>query len=164
MVPVWKTTVAMMIVAASGLVAPVADAADPADSNVASKLPAHIRQLLIQEMNAVLDASKKILDALVRGQDAVVAENAQAIHDSFILRQQMSPEDKQALLDAVPEAFVERDRAFHEVSERLAEAAREKDAARQLQLFNDMVGACVECHSRHAAGRFPALSEPGRNK
>lgn len=164
MISVKRLTVAMTLVAASCLVATAVVAAEPAEANVASKMPAHVRQLLIQEMNAVLDASKRILDALVRGQDDVVAENTQAIHDSFILRRQMTPEDKQALLEAVPEAFVERDQAFHEVSARLAEAAREKDTARQLRLFNDMVGACVECHSRHATERFPALSGPERNE
>lgn len=126
-------------------------------SSVGSELPPEIRALLVEEMNAVLAATQRILDALVRGRDSVVAENAQAIHDSFILEQKMTAEDRRTLREALPEAFIERDQAFHEISSELAAAAREGETAEQLRLFDEMTDACVECHSRHATDRFPDL-------
>ena len=133
----------------------LASAAEPSGESVGSSLPPEIRALLVQEMNAVLGATKEILDALVRGQDELVARKAQAIHDSFILKRELTEADREALVAAVPAAFLERDRAFHELSARLAEAARAGDRPRQRALFAEMVDSCTGCHSRHARDRFP---------
>ncbi len=128
------------------------------DKAVALALPTHLRVLLIEEMQAVLQASSTILDALVRGQDELVAKNAQAIHDSFIMAKKMTQTDREALHSAVPHSFAERDASFHELSARLAEAARARDRPRQRELFAEMVTACVECHAAHATNRFPELA------
>lgn len=149
------SALAAALVLASAVPGAAQDGAEP----VGPKLPPKVRGLLLQEMNAVLGATHEILDALVRGQDAVVAEKARAIHDSFILKQEMTPADRQALKEAVPEAFVERDQAFHALTGRLAKAARRGDAARQQALFADMVEACAACHARYATNRFPAFAE-----
>ena len=82
---------------------------------------------------------------------------AQAIHDSFILKQEMTESDRKALMKAVPEEFVQRDRAFHELTGELAAAGREGDGARQRQLFGEMIEACTACHARYAHDRFPGL-------
>lgn len=133
-------------------------AAPSAGANVGSELPPKLRGLLIQEMNAILDASKVILDALIRGQDEVVAEKAQAIHDSFIMKQAMTADDRKALLAAVPKDFLKRDQAFHTLSSKLADAARKGDKEAQLQLYGDLIDACMECHARHAQDRFPTFN------
>lgn len=148
-----RATLAGALALAAMLAVPVAGAAEP----VGPRLPERVRGLLVQEMNAVLGASHQILDALVRGQDEVVAARAQAIHDSFILKQQMTEADRQALMAAVPPEFVERDRAFHELSGNLARAARDGDAARQRELFGAMIDACAGCHGRYAPDRFPGF-------
>lgn len=129
------------------------------DTAVGSSLPPEVRALLIQEMAAVLDATETILGALVRGEDLLVEEKARAIHDSFIMEQEMTEANRKALVSTVPDAFLERDKAFHELSARLAEAAREGDKPRQQKLFNDMIDACTGCHSRHATDRFPGFAE-----
>lgn len=134
------------------------DVSEAADRAVGSRLPPRLRGLLIQEMSALLDASKQILDALMRGQDDLVARHAQAIHDSFILEQGMSDADRQAFHDSVPHAFLERDQAFHDLSQRLADAAREGDQLAQRRLFTEMLNACVTCHAAHALDRFPDLA------
>ncbi len=108
-------------------------------------------------MNAILAASNRILGAIVRGQHDVVAEQARAIHDSFILEQEMTKADRRALLEAVPDSFVARDRTFHQLTGELAVAARAQNAPRQRELFADMVEACTACHARHAGDRFPGL-------
>ena len=125
---------------------------------VGPKLPERLRELLLSEMNAIEGASLSIQSALVRGEDARVAELAQKIHDSFILRQEMTEEDRQALRAAVPMAFVERDQAFHALTGDLAEAARAGDAERQRALFGEVVSACAACHARYATNRFPGFA------
>ncbi|WP_435099411.1 hypothetical protein [Arhodomonas sp. AD133] len=135
------------------LVGATANAAEP----VGPKLPPQVRSLLVQEMNAILDASEAILGAIVRGQDDVVATKAQAIHDSFVLRQEMTAENRKAFMEAVPPSFVKRDRAFHRLTAELAAAAREENRVRQRRLYAEMIEACTACHSRYASDRFPRL-------
>lgn len=126
---------------------------------VSPKLTPKLRDLLREEMVAIEDASKQILSALIAGEDAQVAELAQRIHDSFILQQEMTEEDRAALMEAVPSGFVEQDRAFHEIALALAEAARADDRARQHEQYGRMIEACSACHADYATGRFPNFDE-----
>lgn len=132
----------------------IAAAQEAAPVNVGDKLPPNVRALLIQEMQAVLTASQTILEGIVKGQHELVAEKAEGIHNSFILKQKMTPEDRKALMAAVPSAFVQRDRAFHKLSADLAVAARAENQAQERELFGQMVEACTGCHSKYAGGRF----------
>ncbi len=146
------------VLAAALMFAAVAVAEEKTEP-VGPKLPEKLSDLLLREMNAVYAATMDILDALVRGDDARVAEQAQAIHDSFILKQEMTEADREALRAAVPAAFVERDRAFHQLTGALAAAARAGDRARQLELFGEVIAACGGCHQRYATDRFPGFVE-----
>lgn len=125
--------------------------------NVGAELPPKLRILLIQEMRAIDEASQQIHSAIVQGQHETIANKAQAIHDSFIMEQQMTPADEAALLAAVPKAFLASDEELHELSAKLAEAGRARDTARQMQLFSEMTKGCVSCHSAYATARFPGL-------
>lgn len=133
----------------------LAQAAEP----VSPKLTPKLLDLLRKEMLSINDASQEIFAALVTGDDARVAELAQQVHDSFILRQSMTPEDKVDLMAAVPEGFVQQDRAFHEISAALAQAARDGDKARQQEQFSRMTEACSACHAQYATDRFPDFAE-----
>lgn len=152
-------TIAMMIVSAvlAMGVFTTASAEQSGNINVGAQLPPKVRGLLIQEMQAILEASQQIQAAIVQGHHETVARRAQAIHDSFIMDQQMTAADEQSLLAAVPAAFLERDKALHELSAQLAEAGRDRDTTRQLQQFSEMIQGCVGCHSRYATARFPGL-------
>jgi len=125
---------------------------------VGPKLTPKLQDLLRQEMASVLAASQDILGAIVTGDHPTVAEGAQQIHDSFILQQSLTDQDRQDLMAAVPPAFVDLDRAFHETSAELAAAARVGDADREISAFNQMTEACVACHTRFASDRFPGLA------
>ena len=126
---------------------------------VSPELTAKLRDLLRKEMLSIETASKQILSALIAGEDEHVAELAQQIHDSFILKQSMTAEDKKDLMGAVPENFVTRDRAFHKIAAALAEAGREGDRAGQHMEFGRMIDACSACHVLYATDRFPKLAE-----
>ncbi|MBZ0123332.1 MAG: cytochrome c [Roseovarius sp.] len=126
---------------------------------VSPDLTPKLRDLLRKEMLSIEQASKDILSALIAGDDARVANLAQQIHDSFILQQAMTPQDKQDLMAAVPEDFVAQDRAFHSLSADLAQAGRDRDREAQHVEFGRMIEACTACHARYATDRFPMLTE-----
>jgi plasmid stability protein len=123
------------------------------------KLTPKLQDLLQKEMLSVHEASREILTATIEGNDERVAELAQQIHDSFILRQSMTPEDKADLMAVAPDGFVKLDREFHEISAELAQAARDKDRARQHETYGHMIGACSACHAQYATDRFPNFAE-----
>lgn len=121
-------------------------------------LPPETARLLRQEMLQLDTGMHTLHSALVRGDGDTAAETAQKIHDSFILKQELSKEELKALVAAVPEDFVERDRAFHKLSAELAEAARAGNFDDAAGLYGRMTDACVGCHTAHAPERFPALA------
>jgi hypothetical protein len=140
-------------------IALVAAAASSAAEPVGPKLTAKLRDVLRQEMALVLGATQDIVGAIATGDHATIAMRARQIHDSFILEQALTEQDRQDLMAAVPVGFVELDRAFHEISAALAEAARAEDAERELAIFDEMTRSCVTCHARFAADRFPGLAD-----
>ncbi len=147
---------ALAMALALSLALPVtAQQAQPISPDLTPKL----RELLRKEMLSIEDASQQIMSHLIAGDDETVAELAQQIHDSFILQQSMTPEDKQDLMSAVPEDFVTQDRAFHALSADLAQAARDGDRSAQHQKFGAMIQACSACHELYATDRFPLLAE-----
>lgn len=146
--------VAAVVLACALLAAPAAGAAaEP----VVPKLTPKLDRLLRQEMNAVDDAMRAIFSAIVTGDHATVADKAERIHASFILKGNLTPADREDLKAAVPPAFLKLDQAFHQDAAALAEAGRARDTARELEVFRDMQRACVECHSRYVTDRFPGL-------
>lgn len=126
---------------------------------VGPQLTPKLIKLLRQEMQQVLAAHQQILGAMVIGDHATVAQKAQQIHDSFILKQSLTEQDREDLMAAVPLQFVELDRAFHDLAKNLAEAAGRGDHHEEVIYFNQMTGKCLECHSRFATDRFPGLAK-----
>lgn len=145
-------------IALAGIILLTAGASVSAAEPVGPKLTPKLRDLLRQEMASVLLASQDILGALAIGDHAAVAKRAQQIHDSFILQQSLTEQDRQDLMAAVPPEFVELDRSFHETSAALAEAARAEDVGQELSAFAQMTEACVACHGRFVADCFPSLA------
>jgi len=145
-----------LVMVVGSLGGPLAQAQEAA--SVSPNLTLKLRDLLRKEMLSVEDASQQIVSALVAGNDARVAKLAQNIHDSFILKQEMTLQDKQNLIAAVPDDFVARDRAFHQLSAELAQAARDNDSNLQIVEFGRMIEACTGCHARYATDRFSMLA------
>jgi len=121
---------------------------------VSPKLTPKIRELLRKEMVSINDASQEIFTALIAGDDEQVALLAQQIHDSFILKQSMTAEDKMHLITVASKGFVEMDKEFHEISAELSKAARAGNRPLQQQHFSRMIEACSACHAQYATDRF----------
>ena len=128
---------------------------------VGPRLSPRLRDLLAQEMAAILVASGVIQEALVRGDADSVSAQARNIRDSFILKRQLTQEDRKALRAAVGAAFVQRDQAFHRLAGDLAEAADAGDRTEQHRLYGAMIEACASCHAQYAADKFPGFAVQG---
>jgi cytochrome c' len=126
-------------------------------ADVAELLAPKLQGLLRQEMQAVLIATDEIVNASIEGDYAKLADRAQQIHDSFILEQAMTEEDRRTLLHVLPADFIELDEGFHALTAKLAAAARARDQQLVGRYVGDLVAACGNCHSRFATARFPAF-------
>ncbi|NIR29908.1 MAG: cytochrome c [Gammaproteobacteria bacterium] len=124
---------------------------------VGPKLPPELRRLLQQEMVAIRAASHDILDALIEGDSRIVAERAQAIHDSFIMQRSLSEADKRVLEETLPASFVALDRRFHETAAEVAAAARAGERGAQHAGFRRLLETCSSCHAAFAGARFPGF-------
>lgn len=122
------------------------------------KLTPKLQGLLQREMVSILDASQRILDALIMGDYATVADQARAIEGSFIMEQSMTDEDRQDLVSVLPADFVDLDRLFHETAANLAVAAESKKQSRAHAFFDRMIEICSSCHAKFATDRFPSFS------
>lgn len=125
---------------------------------VTPKLTDKLRQLLQEEMRAVQGAMTSIHSAMVMGQHAAVAERAQQIHDSFILQQSLTEQDRADLMSAVPTGFIDLDKEFHKLAASLADAGRNEDTKEQRILFSKMTRSCIECHGTYVSDRFPEVN------
>lgn len=124
---------------------------------VGPKLTPKLLDLLRQEMQAVLQASHEIVQAAAFGEHSTVAEKARQVHDSFILEQSMSEQERKDLIAAVPQEFVNLDRSFHELTGNLAKAARARNQSLIDRYVGEMIAACGGCHSKYATDRFPGF-------
>ncbi len=143
--------VMLSILTAGGVVI----AAEP----VGPQLPDKLRGLLVKEMIEVEAAMRETYSAIIQGKHDEVAQKGQAIHDSFILEQSLTEQDRQDLKAAVPGEFLQMDERFHQLSASLAEAGRQQNTQEQIEVFNRMTESCVACHSRYVTDRFEGLQE-----
>lgn len=124
---------------------------------VTPKLTDKLSRLLQQEMRAVQGGMTTIHSAMVMGQHESVAKNAQQIHDSFILQQKLTEQDRKDLMSAVPKGFIRLDKEFHKLAAALAEAGRNRDTKAQHRVFSEMTGNCIQCHGKYVSDRFPGV-------
>jgi len=131
-------------------------AADP----VTPKLTDKLRGLLQEEMRSIQGAMTSIHSAIVMGRHQDIATKAQQVHDSFILQQSLTKQDRKDLMAAVPKGFVKLDKEFHKLAASLAKAGRDQNTEEQRKLFNKMTGNCIQCHGKYVSNRFPGVKAP----
>jgi hypothetical protein len=124
-------------------------------------LSPELASLLSEEMLAIEKGLGVLMTAMASGNWPLVAETAERIEKSYILAQQLTPEQLQELGRALPERFKALDSAFHGAAGKLSSAAREHNP--ELALFHSykLMEACVECHATYAQGRFPGFAAAG---
>lgn len=134
-------------------------AGQPGQAPLTERLDPPVRELLRKEMRALADAVDRIPSRLAQGDWKQVEETGNRIHDSFILKQEMTPDQRRHLQETLPKGFKHMDREFHQQAASLADNAAKKDARAAVNTFRDMLRACVDCHRQYAPKRFPGLQQ-----
>ncbi len=124
---------------------------------VGPKLTPRLKTLLADEMQQISQATADLALAIASGDHRTAMKLAVSVHDSFILKQSLTDQDKKDLMEAVPAAFVALDQRFHTTAGKLAHAAEAEDSELQGFYFSKMIRSCVTCHAEFASDRFPGL-------
>lgn len=114
-------------------------------------------ELLRAEMRELESASQAISLALPAGEWAQIAATGKKMHDSYILERNLT-EAQRMELASLPERFRSLDEQFHAGAEKLAHAAREKDAELTAFYFSRLLEGCAGCHAAWARQRFPGFA------
>jgi len=99
-----------------------------------------------------------MVPAIAAGEWDKVSTIGQKIKASFILKQKLTDAQKEELHRVLPPQFIEMDTDFHKSAGMLAHAAEMKNADVVNFYFYKMNAACVSCHGKYAAERFPGLT------
>ena len=125
------------------------------------QLSSDLHALLNQEMGLIQKGMMDMVPAIASGEWDKVSSIGQEIKASFILKQKLTKAQKEELQQVLPEQFIEMDMDFHKSAGMLAHAAEMKNADVVNFYFYKMNAACVSCHGKYAAGRFPGLANVG---
>jgi len=117
---------------------------------IAESLPPKLREFLKKEMHLLADAGRVMEAALAKGDSKTVGKLAQQMHESFILKKELTTLDLRELQAIVGDDFVVRDKAFHAMARELSLAAQTDDVSLQQVLFTKMTYACAACHAVYA--------------
>lgn len=154
----------LVLLAALALVAPgctgrtqAAPEASAVSGRTELELPPRYRNLLRAEMREIEGAMQELLGSLARGEAEDGALLARRIEQSFILRRELSAEERRELQDLLPEELLRLDHAFHGEAGALAGALERRDFQAASESYAAMSRGCVDCHSRFAAERFPGF-------
>ena len=127
-------------------------------------LSAGLHRLLNEEMVAIENGMQDLIPAISAGELETVTSIAQSISDSFIMKQKLTAAQKEELHQALPPLFIEMDQDFHASAAMLAHAAGMKNADVVNFYFFKLTSACVACHTRYAAQRFPGLLKENKGE
>ena len=121
------------------------------------QLSPELLALLNQEMGLIQQGIMDMVPAMAAGEWEKVSAIGLKIKKSFILKQKLTDAQKEELHRVLPQQFIEMDMDFHKSAGMLAHAAEEKNADIVNFYFYKMNAACVACHGKYAAERFPGL-------
>jgi len=122
-------------------------------------LSPEIRTLLGKEMLAIQNGMMSVISAYASGNYAEIASIAEQIKNSYILKQEMTRQQRHELHQKLPDSFIQLDQQFHSYAGLLAEAALKNNDELIGFYFSKLVESCSNCHSQHARHKFPAFGK-----
>jgi hypothetical protein len=142
---------------------PASDRAHHMESQISQRvqLSPDLLVLINQEMALIQQGIMDMVPAIAAGEWVKVSTLGQKIKESFILKQKLTDAQKEELHRVLPQQFIEMDMDFHKSAGMLAHAAEMKNADVVNFYFYKMNAACVSCHGKYAAERFPGLAKGG---
>lgn len=124
------------------------------------ELSATLHEALAAEMAAIDAGISSLATSIARGDWPTVRSESQRIHDSFILKQELSEAELEELHRSLPAGFLALDARFHQHAKQLAHVAEEGDGELAVFYFAKLIEGCVDCHTTYAAEAFPGLASP----
>ena len=100
-----------------------------------------------------------IFSSIVSGDYENIAQKAEKIQNSFILKQKLTPSQRIELQTKLPKAFIQLDQSFHSDAGELVNAAEFSDKESVDKYFLKIMQTCVKCHSTYASSRFSNFEE-----
>lgn len=121
------------------------------DKRQALRLSPEQKNLVLEEMRAMLAATQAILSALPTKDMTTVAQQARAVGVGMLQK------SEDHLQGALPPAFMQLGMATHEDFDRIAaDAATTKDPQHTLQQLGDSLKKCITCHDTYRVQLVPA--------
>ncbi len=134
--------------------------AEPSVSTPSLNMSPDLQQLFQAEMRELLLGTQRIAGALPVANWDGIADSAMAMRNSYVLDQKLTTAHRHDL-EQLPEQFKAFDEAFHHRAEKLAHAAKAKDAEAVSFHFSRLLDSCVACHATYAKTRFPNFRSEG---
>lgn len=122
-------------------------------------LSADIQQLLKKEMRAIEKAMQELLSSIAAGNWQKTSAIGMQIQASYIMKQNLTVDQKRQLQEVLPEKFVKLDQLFHQYAGMLAHAAEARNADVVNFYFYKLNDSCVQCHSNYAQRKFSGFSD-----
>lgn len=116
-----------------------------------------LRELLVEEMVALEDGMMSVIPAYASGNWSEIAEIADKMEKSYILKKNLTDEQKKELHTSLPCAFIKLDQQFHYLAGMLNHAAKSQKPELVGFYFSKLVESCVTCHADYATHKFPAF-------
>lgn len=118
-----------------------------------------LRDLLTQEMKAIQEGMMSIIPAYASGDWHTIQDIGAKIQHSYILKQRLTPSQKEELHQFLPAEFLQLDQQFHSMAGMLSHAAENKKSELVGFYFSRMGELCVSCHSKFASHKFSHFLE-----
>jgi len=148
------TVAPIVVVAIATFAASKALPAEPSTPTTSLKMSPDLQQLFQAEMRELLLGTQTIAASLPIANWDAIASSAMAMRASYVLEKKLTTAQRQDL-EKLPEQFKALDEAFHLRAEKIAQAAKVKDAEAVSFQFSRLLDTCVACHSIYAKARFP---------
>ena len=116
--------------------------------------------LLTKEMLALQQGMTAIIPAYISGNWSEIADIANKMQNSYILKQNLTKQQIHELHNVLSESFIQLDQEFHYLSGMLHHVAKKENAELVGFYFSKMTETCVRCHTQHATHKFPSLAPP----
>ena len=121
-----------------------------------------ILTLLRQEMQEVKSGMEALVYAAASGDWHEMEVIGNKIRDGYIMKQELTGEQRKELDRALPDEFKQLDQKFHHYAEMLGKAAKERDIDLVNYAVYKMSESCSACHAQFAAHRFTDFASTGK--
>ncbi len=122
-----------------------------------------ISLLLTLEMQAISKAMMELVPAIATADWQKISDIGSQIKHSYIMRHQLTSQQRQTLQRVLPTDFKKMDFQFHLTAGKLADAAEQHNRELVNFYFYKMNEACSQCHSQYALARFPGFLKSENN-